>query len=140
MCVSVCLWTTLGHSHSSIFIDIYLNLHHLYKHIPNYMLIVFQGHRSKVKVMRSKTSIFSFSKITKKILDRFSLNKSPNTQCGLACMPIVFLSLTLKFKAKFSIFNSFTALISKIYRNVVLSTKIDISCKNFWSWSKSKVK
>ena len=98
VCVSVCLWTTLGHSHSSIFIDIYLNLHDLYKHIPNYMPIVFQGHRSKVKVMRSKTSIFSFSKISKKILDRFSLNKSPNTQCGLASMHIVSLSLTLKVK------------------------------------------
>ena len=58
VCVSVCLWTTLGHSHSSIFIDIYLNLHHLYKHIPNYMPIVFQGHRLKFKVTGVKTLSF----------------------------------------------------------------------------------
>ena len=67
-------------------------------HIPNYMPINFQGHRSKVKVTGSKTSIFSFLTITKKIIDRFSPNKSPNTQCGLACMVIVLLSLTLKAK------------------------------------------
>ena len=115
------------------------------------MPIDFQGSRSKVKVMRSKTSIFILLTITQKVFTQFSSNKNQNAWCGLALMPIVGLSAILSVKVRtegqmspncdfFFIFYISKAKISKLHRYLARSTKIDNSWSILSSRSKVKVK
>ena len=133
-----------------IFQDIYMILHQQHNCALNCVHIDFQGQRSKVKVTRSKTLIFSFFMITQKVLDQFWPNKNQNTQYGLALMSIAGLSPVPKVKVtvkshrspiskKKIIFFIFTARISKLYSYVELRSKINISWWNFSSTSKVKV-
>ena len=64
------------------------------------MPIDFQVARSKVKVKRSKTLIFTFLTITQNFFTLFSSNKNQNAWCVLALMPIVGLSSILSVKVR----------------------------------------
>ena len=74
VCVSVCLWTSLGRYNSVSFLHINMPSTYKHSHAPNCRLSVFHMSRSKVKVIGVKSCVFGSSTITQKDFVRFSQN------------------------------------------------------------------